>query len=137
MDISERLEKLGLKKLAKGFSKKKEIIDKMKIAYKTYPIVSAEKFDSYNKKLNKKRQTLKSYRIEDYDDSIPSEEVLKKLDEAEVLKCFDYFEITRVEEQKDPILFGRINGCPDKFFIAQWGDDVKVEDILLGELPND
>lgn len=54
-------------------------------------------------------------------------------EKAQKLKCFDTFEIAKieaVEERKDPIVFGCITGCPDKFFIAQWDDDVKIEDIL-------
>ena len=133
MNIKERLEKLGLKKLAESFKVKKEIKDKMKIAYKTYPFVSQEKIDVYNKKLAKQRQVLRNYDINNYEDGIPSEETLLKLEEAQKLNCFDYFEIMRVEEQRDPILFGRINGCPDRFFISQWGEDVKVEDILMQE----
>jgi len=30
----------------------------------------------------------------------------------------------------DPILLGRITGCENRYFIAQWDDDVKIEDIL-------
>ena len=36
-----------------------------------------------------------------------------------------------IKEIKDPIVFGVINGCPDKFFISQWDDDIKIDDIFL------
>jgi hypothetical protein len=35
-----------------------------------------------------------------------------------------------VKEVIDPIIFGKIDGCTDRFFIAQWDDDVKIEDIV-------
>jgi hypothetical protein len=47
--------------------------------------------------------------------------------------CFDSFEIAKIQwkrEIKDPILFGRIDGCPDRFYVSQWDDDVRIEDIL-------
>lgn len=47
---------------------------------------------------------------------------------------FDRFEIAKIhwkEELKGPILFGIIDICTDKFFIAQWDDDLRIEDILL------
>jgi len=131
MDLKDRLEKLGFKKLSKSFTGKEEIRDKMKIAYKTFPFIEQGKVDSYNKKLVKKNEILRSYRIENYDDGIPDDKVLDSLEKAKELKCFDYYEVMRVEQQKDPILFGRINGCPDRFYIDQWGSDVRVEDILM------
>lgn len=55
------------------------------------------------------------------------------LESAHADKCFDKFEVMTVEWHKevpDPILFGVVNGCADRFFIAQWDTDVKIEDIL-------
>lgn len=46
------------------------------------------------------------------------------------MKCFDSFSVAHIAEVKDPILFGEIAECTDKFFIAQWDEDVKIEDIL-------
>lgn len=65
--------------------------------------------------------------------NVPPAEVLAKLKEAQESKLFDAFEIAHIEwvtPVPDPILFGKINGCPDLFYIAQWGDDVKVEELL-------
>ena len=65
--------------------------------------------------------------------SAPPQAVLDKVEEAQKVGCFDAFEVCKVEsvrEYKDPIVFGRITGCPDRFFIAQWDNDVKIEDIL-------
>jgi hypothetical protein len=58
--------------------------------------------------------------------------VLEKMREAKKCNCFDSFEIAKIESievKKDPILFGRVNECGDRFFIAQWDDDVTIEAI--------
>ena len=39
----------------------------------------------------------------------------------------------RVEISQFVFLFGVVTGCDDRFFIAQWDDDVKIEDILQGD----
>ena len=52
------------------------------------------------------------------------------LEEAKKLDCFDEFEIAYIAEVKDPILFGIVKGCSTKFYVAQWDDDVRIEDIL-------
>lgn len=64
---------------------------------------------------------------------VPPAEVLGKLREAKARNCFDYFEVAKVqtvEVRPDPIIFGCIKGVGEKFFIAQWDNDVKIEDIL-------
>jgi hypothetical protein len=55
------------------------------------------------------------------------------LKKAKDMGCFDYFEVAKVETvevRPDPIIFGGIEGCDDKFFITQWDDDVSIEEIL-------
>ena len=59
---------------------------------------------------------------------IPPEFVLKKIEEHRV--SFDTLVIAEVNSVKDPLLLGRINGCSDRYFIAQWGEDVKLDDII-------
>ena len=44
-----------------------------------------------------------------------------------------YASIESVEVRKDPIIFGKITGCTDLFFITQWYDDVSIEEILNGK----
>ena len=54
-------------------------------------------------------------------------EVLR--DTACQIKQHEFEEIAQIEEvviEKDPILFGRINDCADRFYIAQWDDDVSA-----------
>ena len=49
------------------------------------------------------------------------------------MRIFDSFEvgIIREEIQKpDPVVFGIIDGCVDKFCITQWDDDISFEEIM-------
>jgi hypothetical protein len=70
--------------------------------------------------------------LEDYEE-VPPPDCLLDLKKAKDMNCFDSFEVAKVETvevRPDPIIFGRINNCVDRFFITQWDDDVKIEDIL-------
>lgn len=120
-----------------------ELAKKMKIAYDNYLFVSQEKIDAFNEKLridtlkeDKRSSTykrLKFTNIKDYT-TVPPASVLDALESAQKRGCFDTFEIAKIEwhtEVKDPILFAKINGCSDFFFISQWDDDVHFEDILF------
>lgn len=75
---------------------------------------------------------LKQYysRLKNYG-QLPPDHVLSSLKKAKVKRCFDSFAIAHIEKVKDPILFGLIKDFPTLYFyIDQWGDDVKIEDIL-------
>jgi hypothetical protein len=69
---------------------------------------------------------------------LPPSEVLGKVKEAKSLNCFDRFEVAEVSpvstvvKLPDPIVFGLVDGCTDRFFIAEWGQDVKVSDLIGG-----
>ena len=70
--------------------------------------------------------------IKDYPE-VPPPDCLMDLKKAKDLKCFDRFEVAKVETvevRPDPIIFGLIDNCVDKFFVTQWDDDVRIEDIL-------
>lgn len=137
--IQSRLDKLGFKKAVSTMDK----IQRMSLAYEKYMFVSQEKINKFNDKL--RIETLKEdaksriYKhlaftpIGDYG-KVPPDKVLDKLEAAQNTGIFDSFEVAYIEwvkEVKDPIIFGRINGCDDRFFISQWDDDVKVEDIIF------
>ena len=139
---TERLEKLGLKKAANIIKEKRELKRKMTIAYEQFRYVRPEKIEAMNKKLRENTEKefadryeydrLQFISIEEYE-QVPPENVLTKVEETIEVGCFDTFEVCKiesVEEVKDPIIFGKIIGCPDLFFVAQWDDDIKIEDIL-------
>lgn len=141
-----RLEKLGLKKAAGKINEFRETKRKIDIAYKNFRIIKPEKIEAFNKKL--KDETLREdknayeYKVlaftplEDYE-AVPPEAVLQKIEKAIEKDCFDSFEVAKIDwikEIKDPIVFGRINGCPDRFYVAQWDTDIKVDDIFLEDI---
>lgn len=79
--------------------------------------------------------TLAFVPIEKYGE-VPPPDCLMDLKKAKDMQCFDRFEVAKVETvevRPDPIIFGLIDNCVDKFFVTQWNDDVKVEDILRKE----
>lgn len=134
----EKLARLGFKQASTRVQELAKRKHKMMIAGEFYRILKQEKIDAFNRKLRAK--TEKNYQydqlsftpIEAYSD-VPPPEVLEALELAQSRACFDTFEIGHIVKQvkvPDPLLLGRINGCPDRFYIAQWDDDVKIEDIL-------
>ena len=144
----ELLEKLGFTQASKDLKVKEELKRKMTIAYEHFRYVRPEKIIVFNEKLKQetiKREGKKGVNLyENYDKlaftpiaqygTIPPTEVLEKIEQAQKIGCFDEFEIAKIEsvkEYKDPIVFGKITGCSDLFFIAQWDNDVKIEDILM------
>ncbi len=138
----ERLEKLGLIQASKIVKEMKEVKRKMAIAYEHFRFVRPEKIVEFNEKL--RQETLKEGKgYKDYKSlvfipleiytEVPPVDVLDKIEAAVKFNCFDKFEVAKIESVhviEDPIVFGIINRCADKFFIAQWDDDVKIEQIL-------
>lgn len=76
--------------------------------------------------------TLKFVDLKEYPE-VPPMDCLMDLKKAKDMQCFDSFEVAKVETvdvRPDPIIFGLIKGCVDKFYITQWENDCKIEDIL-------
>jgi len=133
--VQDRLERLGF--TAAG-AKVKELSlrkRKMAIAYEHYRFVRPEKIAAFNEKLMRDTRKGGDYKtlaftpVGQYAE-VPPANVLDSLETAQGRQCFDTFEVAHIINVKDPILFGRINGCSDRFFIDQWDDDVRIEDIL-------
>ena len=62
---------------------------------------------------------------------IPPQKVLDRLKQVREMKIFDYFTIASVKGIKDPIVLGRFNDDNDnRYFVDQWGDDVKIEELM-------
>lgn len=130
----DKLEKLGFKKASEKIKRLAVKKRKMAIAYEHYRFVKQEKVDAFNQKLRKQGtsyeySSLAFTPVEDYTE-VPPDHVLANLECAIERQCFDSFEIAHIIKVKDPILFGRITGCPDRFYIDQWDDDVSIQDIL-------
>ena len=147
MNNLEMLKELGFTEASSDIEKKLEMKRKMTIAYENYRFVTPEIFNRFNEDL--KKRTLKRTgkagvdMYHNYDrlqftpvaryKQVPPAEALEAMKVAKDRGCFDSFEVAKIEsvqEYKDPIIFGCINGCDDKFYIAQWDNDVKIEQIL-------
>lgn len=148
-DVSheELLNKTGFTFAAKNMVALKEKAQHLKgvkrrlmIAYEFHRFVRQEQVDAFNNKLKAKTikgkepinatwQTLEFMPIANYA-GIPPIDVLQKVEEAVERKIFDCFEVAFIRDVKDPIVFGRITDCSDRFFVAQWDDDVKISDLL-------
>jgi hypothetical protein len=124
-------------------AKRLESAEKMQRAYKKYLFVTQEKINAFNVKLRAdslekdgrvvQYKELVFIRLQNYTE-IPPARVLDDLEKAKTDNLFDTFEVAKIEwirQVEDPILFGCIKGCTDKFFLSQWDDDVKIEDILF------
>lgn len=136
ISVIDRLETLGFKAAADRVKKAQERKRKLAIAYEHFRFVRVEKISEFNDKLyeqtrhdNEGYKELSFTSIERYENT-PPEHVLVSLGEAVAMKCFDSFEVASIRRVKDPILFGRIDECSDRFFIDQWDEDVRIEDIL-------
>lgn len=142
---TDLLKELGLTKAAAKIDKGLELKKKMAIAYENYRFVSPDVFERFQAQLKEKTykkkggeygagsfDTLKFIALSDYAE-VPPPDCLLDLKKAKDMGCFDSFEIAKVETvevRPDPIIFGLIKNCVDKFYITQWLDDVKIEDIL-------
>ena len=137
------LEELGFTKAATDLKAKRELARKMRIAFEHFRVVTPDAVQRFNEDLCKRTRTnrtgggytyqrLKFTPIAQYGE-IPPAAALEALRDAKSKDCFDAFEVATIESVTvipDPILFGVINGCNNKYYVAQWDDDVKIEDIL-------
>lgn len=133
---TEQLESLGFNRAALKLKEAAQKKRKMAIAYEHFRYVRVEKIRAFNEKLKKDTlgrngdyKELSFTDVANYEE-VPPDDVLLAFSAAKEHTCFDSFEIAHIVQVKDPILFGRVHGCSDRFFIAQWDDDVKIEDIL-------
>jgi len=62
--------------------------------------------------------------------AVPPEFALERLQAAKDSGVFEYYTIARLESLPDPILFGRIEGSEDRFVIAQWDNDITLDDLI-------
>lgn len=134
--VIDRLAKLGFKAASAEVKELATRKRKMALAYELYRFVRPEKIQEFNAKLMKEtRDKNGGYKMLDFQSieqykNVPPADVLNALEAAQGHKCFDKYEVAFIRQVEDPILFGLINGCGDLFYLAQWDNDVKIEDIL-------
>lgn len=132
---SSRLEKLGLDLAAeKSNEETRKYLREVNIAACGYTRIPIEKVKEYETDLPVDH-VLSVFNLHEYPGT-PPEIVLQKLEKAKKKEVFDEFRIlTVVKEEKkildvDPILVGQISEGPDFYFIAEWGNDISLKDIL-------
>jgi len=144
------LRDLGFDAAANETRAKRELARKLRIAFEHFRVVEPQHIDRFNEELKRRSKLNKGKNqwgeIYQYDTllftpvgqypGVPPKAVLDEVKKAKELNCFDEFEVATIQSVEvipDPIVFGRIKGCAKKYFIAQWDDDVKIEDILRPE----
>lgn len=127
--VEELLAKVGMTAAAAKVKKMRTSRAKMAVAYERYRFIKPEKIHKFQVKLAENNKYLAFIPLEKYE-KIPPEGVLKELEQAIGVGCFDRFEVAEIKRVPDPLLLGIVDGCPDRFFIGQWDDDVKISDIL-------
>lgn len=142
MTVTE-LREVGMEEAANQLEKKMVLAKKMMVAYEHFRFVTPEVLTRFKDALKEKTFTKDKNGYQRYDtlkfeelkrySKVPPKTVLESIKTAMDKKCFDKFEVASVETvevRPDPIVFGVIDGCQDKFFIDQWDNDVRIEDIL-------
>lgn len=140
----ERLKKLGVNKQAAILEQELQVRLKLaRIQEWDYKVLPYESIKRYN------GQVINSYQVKvhidalneycgidnetEAKDRIIPDNVLNELETAQGRQIFDSYSILWVEMVKDPLLLGSFNGCQDYFLIAEWGEDVKFDDIIKSE----
>jgi hypothetical protein len=138
----ERLEKLGLKAQAAILEAEITLRQKLNALMEwDYKLLPSDKIDEYNGKYDKNNDKIMVHvdSVQTYigtkdtsiaKDKVIPDNVLGDFEVAQDRKLFDAYSILWVEKVKDPLLLGMIDGCKDYFLIAEWGDDVKFDDIV-------
>ena len=151
------LEEAGFTKAAELVVAKTTLARKLALAYEHYRYVTQKQVDEFNRKIM--AETNRPTRTGDlqYDSyggyithvadqlvfeaankykGMPPTDVLEAVKEAKTRGVFDGYLVASIQpvatavKRPDPIVFGRVNGCDDYFYIAQWGNDVKLSDII-------
>lgn len=160
METLELLKDLGMDVAAHELESKMVKQRKLHTAYQKFQFITKQAVDSYNAKLKEKTECYWDHEMKKkldkktaltgtrgnkhaYDQlvfcslreyaQVPPVSVLEKIRAASELKCFDSFTVAKIEsvvKVVDPIVFGQIKGCTDLFYIDQWDNDVKIEDLL-------
>lgn len=144
-DKITELKRLGLTAAAAVIHDASQLSAKLKIAYERYRFLTPTAIQKFQDKLRAEQVTdekgvriykqLRFTALESYP-KIPPDHVLAALMQAKEVGCFDTFEVVDLETitvLPDPLLLGCITGSEDKFYITQWDDDVKIQDILQAD----
>lgn len=133
LEIAKLLKELGMETLSKRLMRKATGKEKLLVAVENHRYATREDIEAFKSEIREYDKEFVLTELKEYK-HLPPNHVLKSLKEAKKRKCFDKFCVGHIRKVKDPILFGQIDGFAELyFFIDQWGEDVKIEDILKYE----
>lgn len=162
LEAAAEAEACGFTTAAEVVKEKAERARKLAVAYEHYRYVTEEQIQAFNERLMKEtgkpktredaHRAARPHIFHSYEKvadqlvmveiakykGLPPREVIQKVKEATARGCFDGMEVAEIApvstqvKLPDPIVFGRVEGCGDRFFIAEWGSDVSISD-LIGE----
>ncbi len=149
---ADEYRQLGLESMARIVEiKSNRILREMGISAAGYKRINRAELDAFQKELaeisdsTSKRRLLETplsryvgqntertegATVAEADLGVPPQEVLEKLKIARDAKLFDDYAVLHIQYVPDPILCGLIKESNDLYFIAEWGDDVKLTDIV-------
>ena len=159
LERAAEAEAAGFTAAAETLRTKADRMSRLHRAYH-YRFVSQEVFDKFNQKLKDKtsrpataadakkiangtayytatilHDQLTLVALEKYP-ALPPAEALKATTAARETGIFHRFEVAEVNpvgteiKLPDPIVFGLVDGCTDRFFVCEWGSDVSIKDLL-------
>lgn len=141
---AQEYREIGLIKIAEDLeAKANKAWKEMEISLAGYSRINRSELEKFKKELSdisdytSKRELqetlLKDYIGQDGEKTklaVPPADVLEKLKVARESKLFDDYSVLHIKYVPDPILCGKIAESDDLYFIAEWGDDVKLTDIV-------
>jgi hypothetical protein len=109
-----------------------------------YPILRKSTISGFNQEMTMTRDGVRVHvdPLESYvgnpdngseKDRLIPDDVLDSLEVAKERHLFDTMHVLWAERVPDPLLLGRVDGCEDYFFIAEWGDDITFDQLTKGE----
>ena len=128
-ELEDKLKEAGFTQASDQLAQEKEARRKRAIAQEHFLVVTEKEIKVFAEKLDSSKRLM--FRTVETYPKVPPVEVLDKMAEAKKLKCLDSFEVCSVEDDPDPIIFGRINRFSQEYYyVTQWDKDVSIEDFI-------
>ncbi len=147
---ADKFRKLGLTAIAEKLEEKAtKILKEFAISMAGYKRINSSELKAFQQELSEVGDYTSKRRLEetplnryigqnfdqgsqvaDEEMAVPPADVLEKLEVAQKSKLFDAFSVLHIKYVPDPILCGRINESQDLYAIADWGEDVRICDII-------
>lgn len=134
VEYRDQLKEVGMTQCLMQVEKQIEVVNKRQelLDYK-YIVITQKQIDTFMRRISggsiyDRREWHE--RTLDSSSHLPPPKVVEAIKIHQDRKVFDYLTIACVLNVPDPIVFGRLNDSDDRFFIAQWGEDVCLDDLI-------